>query len=321
VVGLTLLALSAPAQVRAEGDAPADGDAAIESALPAEATEVVEAAPAPVSVVGCRFRDPEGGECFASADAADRAWLAQDAYAAAVNASAKHGVVATLDEELEPDPDEEDDSEDGGMLAPVDTLVPADRRLPSLEEIQRSPAKRSFWANMARTLKGLVVRKADAKPVSLPEDDLGSLFSAGFPIPLEDFPTAKLRDSFNAPRGRHRRHHAIDLPSPRGTPVVAVVDGVVERLGRDRRGGNVCYLRDESGKFIFYYAHLARHAEGLHVGSKVKKGDALGEVGSTGHVIGGPHLHFAIFRDTESPAPWKGLVVNPYLVFSTFVGR
>lgn len=320
---MVLLALSAPASVRAEGDAPADGDAGVESALPAEVGVTATAsAPVPVLVVGCRFRDPESGECFASADAADRAWLAQDAIAApATSAAVKQAVVATLDEELEPDPDEDDDSEDGGTLAPVDTLVPVNRRLPSLEEIRRSPAKRSFWANMARTLKGLVVRKADAKPVSLPEDDLGALFTAGFPIPLEDFPTAKLRDSFNAPRGRHRRHHAIDLPSPRGTPVVAVVDGVVERLGRDRRGGNVCYLRDESGKFIFYYAHLARHAEGLHVGSKVKKGDALGEVGSTGHVIGGPHLHFAIFRDTEAPAPWKGLVVNPYLVFSTFVGK
>ncbi|HEX7578458.1 MAG TPA: M23 family metallopeptidase, partial [Thermoanaerobaculia bacterium] len=84
----------------------------------------------------------------------------------------------------------------------------------------------------------------------------------------------------------------------------------------------VVYLRDESGKYLFFYAHLASHEKGLKAGDHVEKGDRIGEVGSTGHVIGGPHLHFAIFRDDDRDTNWKrGLAVNPYLIFATLVPR
>lgn len=246
----------------------------------------------------CRFRDPEDGACYATADAADVAWLSRDP---AMNDE---------DEGL-------DEDEDGGAAAPVDGLLPRGRRAPSTAVAElKNPEKVTFWKGLARTLKNLMVRKSDSRPVSLPEDDVASLFSADFPLPLDRFSKEKFRDSFNAPRGRHRRHHAIDLPAPRGTPIVAVVDGVVERLGRDRKGGKVVYLRDTTGRFTFYYAHLSKPAEGLRVGDTVKRGQVIGFVGSTGHVIGGPHLHFAIFREAETENTWRGLVVNPYLVFS-----
>lgn len=202
----------------------------------------------------------------------------------------------------------------------MDSLLPPSGGLTSSITELQAPARRSFWKSLTRTVKGLVVRKSDSRPFSLAEEDLAALFQTDFPLPIEEFSAEKFRDSFNAPRGRHRRHHAIDLPAPRGTPVVAVVDGTVERLGRDKKGGNVCYLRGESGRFTFYYAHLARHREGLKVGDHVKKGEHLGEVGSTGHSTG-PHLHFAIFRDVEGESTWKSLVVNPYLIFSGIGSR
>ena len=96
-------------------------------------------------------------------------------------------------------------------------------------------------------------------------------------------------------------------------------DGTIERLGRDRRGGIVVYQRDATKRFVFYYAHLKRYAPGLKVGDLVKKGQQIGEVGTTGRTFGA-HLHFAIFRDAEAPNPWKGLVVNPYLVFAPLIG-
>jgi murein DD-endopeptidase MepM/ murein hydrolase activator NlpD len=246
----------------------------------------------------CPARDPEDGRCYPSADAADLAWLARPGMPAAIAARRSEAA------EEDPDDPDEEDTEDGGALAPVDQGVAG----------SPSPARLAFWKELARTVTGFVVRKANSRPVSVPEPELAELFTTDFPLPLEAFDRAKYRDTFLAKRGKHKRHHAIDLPAPRGTPVVAVADGVIERLGRDKRGGKVIYLRDTTGKYTFFYAHLARHEKGLKPGDKVARGQRLGEVGSTGHVIGGPHLHFAIFRDED--AAGRALVVNPYLVFT-----
>ena len=247
---------------------------------------------APSLAKPCPARDPEDGRCYPSADAADLAWLARSGNTAAIAARR-----SDAPEEDPDDPDDPEDSEDAGDTKP-----------------SMSPARLSFWQNLAKTVTGLVVRKANSRPVSVPESELEELFATDFPLPLEAFDRAKYRDTFLSGRGRHRKHHAIDLPAARGTPVLSVVDGVIERLGRDRRGGKVVYLRDTTGKYTYFYAHLARHEKGLKAGDHVVKGQRLGEVGATGHVIGGPHLHFAIFRDED--AAGRALVVNPYVVFS-----
>ena len=238
----------------------------------------------------CPARDPEDGRCYPSADAADLAWLARSTNPKAL--------LVKRPDVAEEDPDDPDDSDDAG-----------DAAKPSM-----NPAHLAFWQNLAKTLTGLVVRKANSRPVSVPESELAELFAADFPLPLEAFDRAKYRDTFLSGRGRQKKHHAIDLPAARGTPVVAVADGVIERLGRDKRGGKVVYMRDTTTKYTFFYAHLERHEKGLKAGDHVAKGQRLGEVGATGHVIGGPHLHFAIFRDED--AAGRALVVNPYLVFT-----
>ncbi|KAA0253074.1 MAG: M23 family metallopeptidase [Acidobacteria bacterium] len=283
-----------------------------------------EPAPPAVDPGACRFRDPENGRCFPTADAADEAWLGRPAAREATvgPAPARTGaparVVLEADLPIEEDPDDPD-SEDGGALAPIDPTFPAGKAA-----LKPSPAQMAFWKNLARSVRGLlVVRKVDSRPpVSLPEEELATLFASHFPVPVVGFPPEKLKDSFLASRGRHRRHHAIDLGAPKGTPIIAVADGTIERVGRDRRGGKVVYLRDATGKLLFYYAHLSRFAPGLAAGVEVKKGDVIGEVGSTGRVFGGPHLHFAIFCDVDGgTTPAKGLAINPYLVFTTFLPR
>ncbi|MBK9062702.1 MAG: M23 family metallopeptidase [Acidobacteria bacterium] len=238
----------------------------------------------------CPVRDPETGHCFSSADAADLAWLKRPVDPAAARA------------------EDEEDPDDGAEEADAEPVPAAAANL--------SPAQFAFWKNLARTVTGLVVRKTNSRPASLPEEEIAGLLSSDFPIPLEAFDRAKFRDTFSAKRGRQKKHHAIDLPAPRGTPVLAVTDGVIERLGRDRKGGKVVYLRDTTGRYTFFYAHLAKHEKGLRPGDHVVKGQRLGDVGATGHVIGGPHLHFAIFRDEDDASGGRALVVNPYLVFS-----
>ncbi len=279
-----------------------------QSALVASAAATAGAAPATAvitNIATCAVRDPEDGGCYASADAADQAWLAR-------GPAAPGAAGDIVDDDPDDDSDGSDDAEDGGTLAPVDA--------PRIDTVSAPLEKPSFWRDLGRSLSRLVVRKADSRPASIPEEELAALFTADFPLPIRDFPEEKLHDSFDAPRGSHRRHHAIDLPAPRGTPVVAVVDGIIERIGRDRRGGKVCYLRDLSGRFTFYYAHLSQHQKGLRAGDRVRKGARLGYVGATGHASG-PHLHFAIFRQDGAPQPTRGLVLNPYLIFASILGR
>jgi murein DD-endopeptidase MepM/ murein hydrolase activator NlpD len=291
----------------------ASGASATGAAPSAGSSEVGEASLRTPAAPACRYRDPEDGQCYPTADAADLVWLKRTSYV-----PAGRPVAQLLP--LEDDPDDPDE-EDGGALALVDPPA-GNRLLPTAEELMADPVKPGFWKSLTKRFTDLVVRKSDSRPVSLPEEELEELFAFGFPLPLEQFPAEKLKDSFFNARGRHRKHHAIDLPAPRGTPLVAVVSGTIERMGRDKKGGKVVYLRDDSGRYLFFYAHLASHEKGLKAGDHVEKGDRIGEVGSTGHVIGGPHLHFAIFRDDDRDSNWKrGLAVNPYLIFATLVPR
>lgn len=103
--------------------------------------------------------------------------------------------------------------------------------------------------------------------------------------------------------GGGRSHEGIDIFAPRGTPVVAVADGVITRTGNQGLGGKQVWLRDGILGNSYYYAHLdSILTEG---GRQVKTGDTLGRVGSTGNAAGGPaHLHFGIYT--------AGGAVDPY---------
>lgn len=90
--------------------------------------------------------------------------------------------------------------------------------------------------------------------------------------------------------GRH--HIGIDYAAPKGTPVIAVSDGVVAHQGRSGAYGNLVVLSHPGG-YTTYYAHLVDYAEHLRPGSEVRRGTEIGYVGSTGRSTG-PHLHFEI---------------------------
>jgi len=150
-----------------------------------------------------------------------------------------------------------------------------------------------------------------------PEDvDLDLLLAQDFLIPVEGVNVEKLRDSFLSQRGRYAQHLAIDIGAPRGTPVLATTDGQIVRVAREKRGGKSLYQRDATGKYLLFYCHLSGYAEDAKPGKLVHKGDILGYVGATGHVVGGSHLHFSITRLPEDSGNFKsGLAINPYLLF------
>jgi murein DD-endopeptidase MepM/ murein hydrolase activator NlpD len=134
-------------------------------------------------------------------------------------------------------------------------------------------------------------------------------------IPVKGITRPKLKDNFDEGRGGGglRRHDALDIMAPRGTPVLAVDDGRVAKLFRSVAGGITVYQFDPDARFSYYYAHLDRYAEGLREGAELRQGQVIGYVGTTGNATpGAPHLHFTIFRLGPEKQWWKGAAVNPY---------
>lgn len=132
-------------------------------------------------------------------------------------------------------------------------------------------------------------------------------------MPVDGVRPEDLHDTFSETRQGTRPHEALDIMAPRGTPVRAVRDGHIEKLFTSRQGGLTIYQFDPSGTYAYYYAHLDRYADGLEEGQRVRAGDLLGFVGSTGNASpDAPHLHFGIFRLGPQRRWWEGEALNPY---------
>lgn len=133
-------------------------------------------------------------------------------------------------------------------------------------------------------------------------------------MPVQGIAVQSLQDTYADQRsGGARTHEALDIMAPRGTPVLAVDDGVIAKLFLSRPGGITLYQFDRSGRFAYYYAHLDGYAAGLAEGQRVQRGQLLGYVGSTGNANpDAPHLHFGLFRLDAQQRWWTGVPINPY---------
>ncbi|MEO7338969.1 MAG: M23 family metallopeptidase [Caldimonas sp.] len=131
-------------------------------------------------------------------------------------------------------------------------------------------------------------------------------------IPVDGVERSALRDTYEAGRG-FRRHEAIDIPAPRGTPVFAADDGRLVKLFSSAPGGLTVYQFDREDRVAYYYAHLDRYASGLREGIPLRRCDLIGYVGTTGNAPpDAPHLHFAIIRLGNERQWWRGTPINPY---------
>lgn len=114
-------------------------------------------------------------------------------------------------------------------------------------------------------------------------------------------------DSWHSPRSGGRLHEGTDIFALRGTPTVAVRNGVIDKASFLDRGlgGIALWVLGDDGNH-YYYAHLESIAPGIADGAAVRAGQVLGYVGDTGNARSTPpHLHFGIY-------PGGGLPVNPY---------
>lgn len=130
-------------------------------------------------------------------------------------------------------------------------------------------------------------------------------------VPVAGVLPKDLLDTFDEPRGT-RRHNALDIPAPRGTPVLSAADGRLQRMFTSAAGGLMVYASDPSDRFVLMYAHLDRYADGLADGMPLRRGDTIGYVGTTGNAPPDvPHLHFAIARTSNVSRWWTGMPVDP----------
>ncbi|MFQ5564318.1 MAG: peptidoglycan DD-metalloendopeptidase family protein [Parvularculaceae bacterium] len=116
---------------------------------------------------------------------------------------------------------------------------------------------------------------------------------------------ARLSSRFGTRRhpilGYARAHKGVDFAAPRGTPIKAAGDGVVERANRYGSFGNYIRIRHANG-YKTAYAHLKAFRRGIRSGRRVEQGQIIGYVGTTGRSTG-PHLHYEVHL--------KGRAVNP----------
>jgi len=120
--------------------------------------------------------------------------------------------------------------------------------------------------------------------------------------------------TFGVPRADTGWHHGDDLFARRGAPVLAVADGVVFSVGWNRIGGRRLWLVDRAGN-LFYYAHLARYSRLAVDGRRVRAGEVLGYVGTSGDARNTPpHLFFEINPASMRRLGYDGAVdPTPYL--------
>lgn len=190
-----------------------------------------------------------------------------------------------------------------------DAIAETEVRAP-LEPIAEGPPTPSGSAPIEPADADVRGRGPAAPAMSSPPVDLAR---RRLRIPVQGVEPEALVPSFDDPRGGGRRHEAIDILAPRGTPVLAVESGRIARLFVSAAGGLTVYQFDADEAYVYYYAHLARYATGLADGDEVVAGQVLGYVGTTGNAPADvPHLHFAIMRLTPARRWWDGTAVDPY---------
>ena len=103
--------------------------------------------------------------------------------------------------------------------------------------------------------------------------------------------------------GKVRAHTAVDYAAPTGTPVMTIGDGTVISAGWTNGGGNTVKVRHNS-VYTTSYMHLSRYGAGIKAGVRVRQGDVIGYVGSTG-MSTGPHLDFRVWKNGTPINPLK----------------
>ncbi len=108
--------------------------------------------------------------------------------------------------------------------------------------------------------------------------------------------------------GYNKMHKGVDFAAQTGTPIYAAGDGTIERIGRNGGYGNYIRIR-HNNTLKTAYAHMHKFAKGMKNGKRVRQGQVIGYVGSTGRSTG-PHLHFEVLKNDRHVNP-KSIKSSP----------
>jgi len=125
---------------------------------------------------------------------------------------------------------------------------------------------------------------------------------------------ARLSSGFGTRRhpilGYAKAHKGVDFAAARGTPIMAAGDGVVEKAGPFGTFGNYIRIRHAQG-YKTAYAHMNSIRKGVRAGARVRQGDVIGTVGSTGRSTG-PHLHYEVHLKDRAVNPQSLKIATGY---------
>jgi murein DD-endopeptidase MepM/ murein hydrolase activator NlpD len=187
----------------------------------------------------------------------------------------------------------------------------ADTAEPSTVEVPGTAPNAALAAQL-RQSQSRFAPPASATPAASPSEGpmpFAAPVVANYPTPATAthvFPVvsgASFSNDWGGPRPGGRSHQGIDLFAKTGTPIVAISDGTLFKVGWNRIGGWRFWLRDRWGN-EFYHAHLSAFAPAAKEGAVVKAGTVVGFVGNTGDAkTTPPHLHFEIHPGGGDPIP------------------
>ncbi len=179
-------------------------------------------------------------------------------------------------------------------ISPTDTL----EVFLSLEEGKETPTENSEILYAGLTLgkvKRQYYRFSDSKSgIADYYDDTGK--SSKKFLLRKPVPNGKFRSAYGMRRHpisrRLKLHGGVDWSAPRGTPIIAAGNGVVEKAGWGSGYGKQTIIRHANG-YETSYSHQTAYAKGIRPGARVRQGQVIGYVGSTGYSTG-PHLHYEV---------------------------
>lgn len=116
-----------------------------------------------------------------------------------------------------------------------------------------------------------------------------------YPIEFTRISSRYSMSRFHPVQKRYKAHLGTDFAAPSGTPIRSVGDGIVEEAQYKSNNGNYVKVR-HNGTYTTQYLHMSRIAEGVRAGTRVRQGQTIGYVGSTG-LATGPHLCYRFWRN------------------------